>query len=1113
MISSDLPPINSELEEALALLDAALLEGRPTDQIEERVCQLAGTEGQHLINTIRTLRESSAHAQCSISPTVTAPATVRAASYSIGGESLQARFGPFEIRERLGSGGAGYVYRAFDTRVGRDVAIKVPRVEAFSDADTRTRFAREARIVAGLRHPSIIPVYEVGESNGLPYLVEEYCPGQNLAQWLRDQIARGAPIDERLAARWLLVLADAVAEVHNCGIVHRDLKPANILLEPTGGTPYAGGNGKDDPKRVLPRITDFGIAKLSGSETALTATHAVLGTTMYMAPEQADGKTRDVGPPADVYSLGAILYELLTGRPPIQADTTAVLLRRIIEDEPTLIKSVRRDVSTDLASICMKCLDKKPEKRYRTAAELHEDLQRFLNGRPVVARPISRLQRFTRWCRRHPSRAALTVVSSIAAIGFVVGAWWHSRSLTDALSVAEDSRREAEVQRDTAERQTINLQRHHFCLDARSARHALTEGHRDYARTLLEKYRHDPLITPNFTWRHLWGLCRQEVREWTEPGTEFYWVEFSPDDCRVVAGNNAGVAIAWDMRSGAELFRLKGHDSCVNAVRYTPDGARLFTASCDGTIRMWDATTGDSLGTFADRKVPIVGLAISPDGSRLVAGELHGNKWLLTLWETATKNQLATSEEYGGRVETLSFATAETLVAGGEFDLVVYEVLADFHLKRAFSQVGDYFHAAQFVPGQSLLAVGTGTTEDKGKVQLFDLSDGTTRNEFDCVSDVRSVALIDDSRKLLAAGAKGIIEVWDWEHEKLIFSLYGHAERIASTSISSDERWCASASLDGTVRIWSLADRIQQSRMDRTAGANHVAFVDGGTKLVVGDGKSARVFHTKTWEELSQHSATLFGTSANPDAATLVTYIQDNAAVWDVRTNQKLGEFLLSNANENVLTLELSADSQWLIRGAQKSLDRWNVSTGEHRQKLLDGSSFGRIAISRQTNRVAFSDAAQNRVIGTIGFVPDKPEVYFSGQSARTLDCQFSPNGLQLAGACEDKSIYLWEVATGKLQMTLTGHDAPVRTVGFSPNGRFIASGDDSGEIRIWDLDAQHENLIAKAHDTAVQSLAFSPDGRLLVSASSSTPNAEGRILVWTADEAATDVQTVSVLK
>jgi serine/threonine protein kinase len=295
------------------------------------------------------------------------------------------RLGRFRLLRELGRGGFGIVFLAEDPVLGRSVALKVPRPEALLHPDLRRQVLREAQAAAGLDHPNLVAVYEAGEVGSVGYIASAYHPGVSLAEWLARQ---HGPVDLKAAAALVAVLAEAMDYAHRRGVVHRDLKPGNILLASGGCKPPDGSAppwGLHPPLAgLVPRITDFGLAKFVEAahavESSQTRTGLVLGTPQYMAPEQAAGQNRAVGPAADIYALGTILYELLIGRPPFAGATLVEILRQVQEEEPVVPRRVRRSVPRDLEVICLTCLRKEPERRYLHAGTLAEDLRRFFEA-------------------------------------------------------------------------------------------------------------------------------------------------------------------------------------------------------------------------------------------------------------------------------------------------------------------------------------------------------------------------------------------------------------------------------------------------------------------------------------------------------------------------------------------------------------------------------------------------------------------------------------------------------------------------------------------------------------------------------------------------------------
>lgn len=335
--------------------------------------------------------------------------------------------GRFRIEKQLGEGSYGSVYLAHDPDLNRHVAVKIPHPEVLLSARLRERFLREAEVAAALRHPAIVPVHQAGREAGAYFISSEYCPGRSLSEWLSDN---PTPLMARDAAELAQVLAKAVHHAHSRGVLHRDLKPANVLLSDSAG----GGHIAASRLADAARITDFGLARFTDRATTQTRSGAVLGTPAYMAPEQAEGRTADVTSAADIYALGSILYELITGRTPFAEETVLATLQAVSTQEVTPPTKVRPDIPRDLEAVCLKCLEKDPAKRYTSAALLAEDLGRFLADEPVKARHVTKTERAWRWCRRNPALAAtsgLAVASLIVGVAAVVWQWRRAEAFGD----------------------------------------------------------------------------------------------------------------------------------------------------------------------------------------------------------------------------------------------------------------------------------------------------------------------------------------------------------------------------------------------------------------------------------------------------------------------------------------------------------------------------------------------------------------------------------------------------------------------------------------------------------------------------------------------------------
>jgi hypothetical protein len=483
------------------------------------------------------------------------------------------RLAGYEVLGELGRGGMGIVYKARQRGLDRLVALKMILHADHAGAEDRARFAREAKALAGLRHEGIVHVYEVGEHEGKPFFSLEYVEGGSL-----DKRLAGTPLPPKEAARLVQQLAEAMQAAHEAGIVHRDLKPANVLLAEgqASGQTLQGRPPACPLDGCIPKITDFGLAKKQ-DEGGLSVSGAVLGTPSYMAPEQAACKVHAVDARTDVYALGAILYECLTGRPPFKGATVPETLVQVMSEEPVAVRALQPSVPRDLETVCLKCLQKEPARRYGSAQNLADDLARFLRGEPVRARPAGRLERG--WCRRNPLVAGLGAAAVLALIaGTIVSmhfAFQADARAHDARGYADEADRNA-VEADEAKRKAQRI----------SAGLAIDRG-----LSLCEQGEVD------------WGLL------WLARSLEYLPNEDS-DLQRTVRAN----LVDWYGRVNPldEVFSQEGP---AEVAAWTPDGKTLLTPGSDGVVRFWD-----SKGALLDRRIrttsrPMTAVAVHPRGT------------------------------------------------------------------------------------------------------------------------------------------------------------------------------------------------------------------------------------------------------------------------------------------------------------------------------------------------------------------------------------------------------------------------------------------------------------------------------------------------------------------
>jgi WD40 repeat protein/predicted Ser/Thr protein kinase len=556
----------------------------------------------------------------------------------------------YEVLAELGRGGMGVVYKARQTALNRLVALKMILAGGHSGAADLERFLAEAEALAAFTHPNVVQVYEVGRDGALPYMAMELVDGGNLA----DRLRAGA-LPPREAARIVEQLAQGLNAAHQAGIVHRDLKPANVLLTADG----------------TPRITDFGLAKRLEGGHGLTRTGEVLGTPSYMAPEQASGEGKRVGPAADVYALGAILYECLTGRPPFRAASLFDTIFQVLSHEPTPPRRINPKVPCDLETIALKCLHKAPARRYGSAQALAEDLRRWQNGEPIAARPVGRAERAWRWVRRNPAGAGAVALAALLAVAAVVVSLviarreaLHAAVLAGEKSAADTARQKAEQAERRALRQAADL----GCDSAQQLceQNRVVQGMLGYAQA-LRYARQAGAADLEEAIRWALGAWANELHPLAftiaQDGYRFQGAAFHPEG-KVLAtaatdlsnpARKQAVIRLWDAATGGPLpqtLHIAGADSVATPV-WHPGGEHLAVYTDDGFVRLWKpgeekpalAFRVDTPG-FAGEGLGRPMMAFSPDGGRLIVGS---KGTVVKVYDTATGKPTGIELRHGSR--------------------------------------------------------------------------------------------------------------------------------------------------------------------------------------------------------------------------------------------------------------------------------------------------------------------------------------------------------------------------------------------------------------------------------------------------------------------------------
>ncbi len=1009
----------------------------------------------------------------------------------------------YEILGELGRGGMGIVYEARQVRLSRTVALKVIRAGAAADPEELARFKAEAEAVARLQHPNVVQIFEVGEHQGRPYFALEYCGGGSLADRLR-----GAPLPPRAAAALAETLAQALDAAHRGGIVHRDLKPANVLLAGDGrrsaGEIEAPAAASPSLAGFVPKIADFGLAKRL-DEVGQTQTGAVMGSFSYMAPEQARGHSRHVGLAADVYALGAVLYEMLTGRPPFRGATLLETLEQVVNADPVSPRRLQPKVPRDLETVCLKCLHKDPKRRYASAALLAEDLKRFVAGESVTARPIGSPERLARWCRRNPLASAL---ATVAAAAVLLGAGLASYFAAAASRRAGDT-----------EASLVRVRRHLYLADVTAARLAWEGKQFGLALEALEQHRPGAGGGPDprgFEWHFLWRACRGDRLTLRGHRGAVVAVAFAPDGARLATASRDGTARVWDALSGEEALALRGHRGAVLAVAFAPDGGRLTTAGEDGAARVWAAVTGRELLAPAVEPDRVRCLAFSPDGRRLAtastpaAGLAPARAGRLVVWDAATGREELVLRGHADTVASVAFSPDGKTLASGDsggevrtWDAVTGAPALTLRLPGAtIDQVA-------FGPGRGGAGGGHATrAEAPGVVAVWDTATG---REVLSLSDrggfVRGVYFSPDGTGLATASQDRAVKVWDARTGELLRAFEGHDGDVRGVCFSPDGRWLASASSDRTVKIWD-ADSVQvPTALGHPHEIRALAFSPDGRQLAAGgfgqevmvwDVRGRRPALTFSTEQLS-----VAGVHFSADGRLLATGGYDKTVrLWEEGNGRAAG--VLRGHTLPVTGVAFSRDGKRLVSAAGSAIRSdvpgevivWDVAAGREAARCqghggpVAGATFGpdgRLVATASWDRTArLWDAATGQEAHVL-----------TGHDGRVTAVAFSPDGRLLASCSEDATVRVWDAASGREVRVLRGHSGWTECVAFSPDGQRLASGGRDKTVRLWDMETGQPTLSLRGHKQGVAALAFSPDGTRLASASE-----DKTVLIWDAPHA-----------
>ncbi|MBN1360116.1 MAG: serine/threonine protein kinase [Sedimentisphaerales bacterium] len=979
--------------------------------------------------------------------------------------------GRYRLLDIVGEGGMGIVYLAEQTEpIRRRVALKVIK-PGMDSKHVIARFEAERQTLALLDHPNIAHVHDAGTTEaGRPYFVMEYVEGLPITDHCDKHKLR---IEQRL--RLFLQVCDAVQHAHQKGIIHRDIKPSNILVAAEGD-------------KAIPKIIDFGIAKAIAAPltecTLATADSRLLGTPEYMSPEQADMAEKDIDTRSDVYSLGMLLYELLTGVLPFDAPTLGEggieqvrktiretdpktpstrlarlgeQARQVADNRQTQATALAKRLHKELEWIPLKALRKERAERYRSVSELADDVENYLKGNPLIAGPLGKVYRAKKFIRRHkPWAIGIAAVLGVLIAGTVVSTVFYIMA-----------RQQAEIYRRSLYVRNTNLAYRYYL-----------ENNLGRVRDLLKACPED---LREWEWYYLWRVSNQSQMTFRGHKGKVGAVAFSPDGKRIVSAGADNRLQVWDADTGEQWRTLSG----TAPIAFSPDGNWVVSGSGGNTLKLWDAESGAALGAFAGHEAGCYSVAFSPDGRQIVSG---GEDKAVRVWDINSGEALRTFQGHERSVTSVVFSPDGRRVVSGSIDgtLKVWNAKNGNILKTIYGHGVGQIYSVAFNPNGTRIVFGGFSAP----VRVLDANDYSELMTLEGGGGCRSIAFSPDGRRIAAGSVTATFRVWDAISGREPMLLKGHTGSVWSVAFSPDGQRIVSGSEDETVKVWDL-NRIGHEMTLRGHEGPVLSVASGpeGRRIVSGGGDDTTL---KLWDAVSGrllmtlrgHTHTVRSVAFGPHGQRIVSGSQDGTIkVWNL--NRISDPMTLQGPAGALNPVAFGPDGTCVVSGSgddSTTLTLWDAVSGSVLMTLRGHTA--------SVTSVAFSPDGERIVSGSedgiikVWDVGRRRELRtLEGHKGWVVCVAFSPNGKRIVSGSWDKTLKVWDADSASEPRTLTGHDKRVNSAAFSPDGKRIVSGSDDNTLKVWNAESGDELATLRGHTDYVRSVAFSPDGRRIVSA------------------------------